>query len=347
MTLSVLGIAPQLVASSDGTLDRIRAALPVMGHGQWYEMAQAVNWLGGVGGAIACAGVNSSLITAGNSALSLFYVWPRSQHSTWLWVVELKASLTDGARGTVTLEPGGDEFEFSLTNDQAQRFHFLQDPSSVAEGEASVEVAANADSPSSVRVQAITVSEVKRRFLSPTSGEVGVYASSCEKGNAIYENTTTLDKYSAQGVWEQVRDAKGNARRQMLLNVYDPDGITITTTAFPGSSNVFAIDPAVQCRNTTAGGSTTRNCEWNVMASQNGGGSSEVRLTMTTGAVSTITVTSTSATWHTAHNFAIETDDLSVSNTIRGGTRDSVRVEARRISGTSVTVYGVAIGEDQ
>lgn len=352
MTLRVVGTPPNMIGSTDGTRDRIRAALPVAGPGQWYEMAVGVNWLAGSGGALASQAMQYTLISPGSTETRRFYVWPRAAHQTWLWVIELRSDYVsttetpEGARGTITVTPGGDSFSFALDGDTPKRCYITPDPSSVATGEATVAVTVNSDSGSGVFINSITLQEVRRGFLDLASDTVGAYASSCEKGNAIYEDTTYDNKVSAQGVWEQVRDAKTASRRNKLFDWWDTAGVTITTTSYPGTSNILAIDPAVQARNTTGGGSTTRAVKVNVYAMQTGGGSSEVRFTAATGGTATITITTASASWHTPTSFTIETDDLSTASTIRGGTRDTVLVEVRRVSGTSVTVYGIGIGED-
>lgn len=352
MTTRVVGTPPQIVASSDGTRDRYRAALPVEGPGQWYQLATAANWIAGCGGALACHGFQYTSIAAGSSSTRRFWLWPRSLHESWLWSVELRAEYDidavdgyEGANGTITVTPGGDAYDFTLPSDTPKRFWFVQDPSSISEGEATITVAVDADSPSSVYINTVVISMLRRGFLSIASGSTGTYVSSCDKGQPIYEDTDFTDKFSAQSVWETVLDAKTGSRRQSIFHWSDPAGVTVTTTAFPGTSNIFAIDPAIQTRNMADGGGTTRNVKWNVYAKMNAAGSAEVRVTMTTGATSTITVTSTTATWHTAASFAIETDDLSASDTIRGASRDVARFEARRVSGTSVEVYAISVGE--
>ncbi len=344
MTQRVPGIPPRLMEGSDA-LNQIRAALPVAGHGQWNAMAIADNWLHGVGGQIACFGPGNAEIAAASTETYHAYAWPRAQHGTWLWAVQFVASSSSGAHGTVTLSPGSDVFEWSVGTTKPETVFFTHDPSSIADGGISIAVHVDTLSAGSVSVRTISVCELPRAFLPTTSASVGVHETSCIADQPIYANTDVDDKFSAQAVWEQVRDASTLCRRQKMFDWFNPAGVTATVTTFSGTSNIFHIDPAIQ--NRLLGTLTARNTSWSVYALVTGGGAvGEVRVTMASGATSTITVTNTTAAWATPATFAIDTDELSETGWIRDGVRDTATFEARKTAGTSITVYGISVGED-
>lgn len=343
MTLRVPGIPPRLLESGD---NQIRAALPVMGYAQWVPMGSAANWLAGVGGSLGFIGANGPVVAPAGSATWRMYCWPRAQHGTWMWSVQLEATSSNaGGFGTLTVSPGGDAFGFTLPDSQPHEMLIVHNPSSVATGEASIQLSVDTGSPSNVRLLAVGLYELPRVVLPSTGGSVGVHETSCAKGQSIYENTTTTDKFSAQAVWEQIRDAKNGCRRQAIFNWYNPTGLTSTLTAFSGTSNLFTFDPPMQIRK-IAQGDDQRMAALTCYANVTGGGAvGEVRVVMTTGGSTTITVTNTTAAWATPATFAVECDDFSESDAIHGGTRDYARFEIRKTAGTSITVYGISVGE--
>jgi hypothetical protein len=343
MTQRVPGVPPRLMEEDDER-SQIRAALPVQGYGQWHAMAGADNWLHGVGGTIATLGPGYSSISASNTATFHAYAWPRAQHGTWLWAVELVAS-AGGANGTVTLTPGSDVFEWSVASTKPETVFFTHDPSSIADGGISIAVHVDTNSAGSVTVQTIGVYELPRAFLPTTASSVGVHETSCIADQPIHENTSTADKFSIQAVWEQVRDASTLCRRQKMFDWFNPGGVTATVSTFSGTSNVFHVDPAIQ--NRLLGTLTARDASFTTYALVTGGGAiGEVRVTMASGATATITVTNTTAAWATPTTFAIDTDELSETGWVRDGVRDTATFEIRKTAGTSITVYGISVGED-
>ena len=164
MTQRVPMIPPRLYEGSS-TLNTVRAGMPVLGAGHWSQWAQAANWLGGAGGSLAFAGPDGAAITAGSSAYRRFYCWPRTHHETWVWVVEFQASSESGAHGTVAVTPGGNVFEWSVPDSDSRTITFLHDPSSVADGEATIQILVDAESASSVTVRSVGLYEMPRVFL--------------------------------------------------------------------------------------------------------------------------------------------------------------------------------------
>lgn len=345
MTQHVPGIPPPLLESGEHTDERnqIRAAYPVLGFGQWQAMAVAANWVAGIGGALASCGPDAVDVAAGSSSTRRFYLWPRAQNASWLWAVEIEAQSASGARGTVTLAPGADAFDWAVADDRAKTFLFPHDPSAIAPGEASVQISNSTTSPGAVRLRTVGVYELPRAYFGTATATVGVHETSCVGGQPIFENTTIDDKFSAQAVFEQTRDASTSATRSTLFSWFNPTGLTTAATAFTGTSNIFHVDPAMQCR-LLAAGATTRVVQWAVYANVTGGGAvGEVRVTVG-GGTSTITVVTTVAGWHTGL-VSVETDSPSESAFIRGGTRDEATFEMRKTAGTSITVHGIDVGE--
>jgi len=346
MTLIPPRIAPRLKDATNEP-NSIRAAHRVLGPGQWQEMAKAANWLAGVGGSLGSLGATGAAISAGSSQTWKLYCWPRSQHTTWFWSVQLKALGISGGHGTVTLNPGGTTFDFTLEGNRARNFGWTHVPSSVAAGEVSIQISVNAASPHSVMMMTVGVYELPRYALPSTGGTAGVLADSCGAGQVIYQNTTTADKYSVQGVYEQIRDAKDNCRRQALFNWYSPAGYTTASLTYV---NLFRIPPAVQTRHLT-NGETVRAVTVAINGLVTGGtpGDTGGELLVTAATGDTLTFTydgaTSSATWATG-SIDVETDDFSQSNLIRGGTRDTLTFQLRRTnSSSSFTVYGVSVGE--
>lgn len=344
MTLRVPRIAPRL---RDGTYasttqNDIRAAFQVRGVSQWQDMAKAANWLAGCGGTLAVGmGDSGAEIAAGSSATRRAYVFPRSQHTTWVWTAMLRASTASvGARGTVTLSPGGTEYDFTLRDQTSTNFVWTHVPSSVATGEASIQIAVATNSPSAIRVRTIALYELPRHTLPSTSGTAGVHVDSCKSAQAIYRNTSPTDKYSIQAVYEQIRDAKDNCRRQAMFNWFNPTGIVTASGTF---TNIFRIDPAIQTRQLTNGntvGSVT--CAAYIVVSTS---TADIRFTAASGDSETISVSNTTAAW-TTRALDVETDDFTQTGLVRGGTRDTITVEIRKTGAPgNVTVYGISIGE--
>lgn len=132
--------------------------------------------------------------------------------------------------------------------------------------------------------------------------------------------------------------------RRTVFNWYNENGVTLTDTAFTGSSNLFLLDPAVQARHVTSG-QTTSTVDWAALCTSTGGGS-QIRLTTAAGS-DTQAIAGGGPAWVTG-TIDIETDDPSRYDTdggIRGGTRDSVIVELRRTTATNVIIYALVIGD--
>lgn len=143
-------------------------------------------------------------------------------------------------------------------------------------------------------------------------------ARAVEELRATYFRRGTLFNWSS---------SETNGRSATFADVYD--------TVF----SLGGTQPALQTR-LMYNNETTRNVKCNVYAKASSGGSGNVQLTMTNGAVATFSVSSSTFTWHTSQNLAVETDDPTRWETdggIRGGTRDALQV------GLKVTTFGQTI----
>ncbi len=344
MTQRVKPMPPNMLEATSAA-QQIRAALPVRGYGQWETMAQCANWLAGCGAVLANAGPINETISAGSSHSRRFYCWPHdyATREGRLFIIELVAASAGGSHGTVTLAPGGDAFDWAVPNTKPHTLMFVHEPSSTTAGEVSVQVSVDSAAAGAVTLQTVTVAELPRWEHDDATTTAGTHETSCVGAQPIYENTDTDDKFSVQSVFEQVREQGDNHTRCSLFSWYNAAGLTTTATAFSGTSNIFRIDPAVQTRLLTAS-VTTRTVAWAVYAVAAGASSGEVKVTMTNGSTSTITVANTTIAWTTG-TVSVETDSMTETALIRGGTRDTAVFEFRDVTGTGITLYGIRMGE--
>lgn len=355
MTLRVPLYPPRITETGN----TYRAAAPVRGDAQWYGLARANNWLYGCGGALAFCGPSGSAITpgaTGDTTWRRFWVWPRNgaggvyQNTTWFFALQLRSSSANGAEGTVQVGVSGlqETFDFELPDDKSRIFHFVHVPPVSPEGEAIARVLPSADSAGNVTIETVSIHELPRVVLYSNASRAGVHETSCKRGTPIYENTGTSIKYSAQAVWAQMHAAPTYNRRSCVFGWFHPDGITSTSTAETGTGNIIVMSPAFQSRLLTNAASTVRELNWNIYAKVTGASAvGIVKISMTNSETDNFVVTSTTAQWHTARTINVTTDDMTEADLIRGGTRDEALFECWKTAGTSVTVYGISVGESE
>lgn len=318
---------------------------------QWKRMGYAANWLLGNGGPLVWWGPLYGTLAPSSAATLVGYCWPRTNNVNRLWAFDIGWSGADscivtfgfasalGGALTVTLTG-----EVTDNNDNRRRVFLYKEAATPTTGgeQVSLTVTHHADSPATgIRVNGGTYSELPRAEL-PANG--GVEIDSLEINQPVM---STGNDSSANALVYHMRNARAAANASRRQAIFHWNGFTaITTTSFV---NLFAIDPAAQTRLLETG-SNAQYVQWTVYAKVSGTTpSAEVRVTSGIYGSSTITVTSTTTIWATSKAIYAETDDLSQTANVRGGigSRSNLTFEARRVAGTSLTIYAIAVGEEE
>lgn len=337
----------RVTGDTTGMKNRIRAAHPVRGPGQWERLAAAANWLRGRGGTLVGAnGVNVS-IGPGDSPTFMYRAWPRAEHATRLWIIGISTVGDGSAKGTISITAPSTaitrDFAIATSDTRLIEFpiiHTIDAATDVPETVA-VQVATDSNSESSIVVQSISCHEVPRVQLG--EGE-GAELSSLYANRQIYEHATRNDDRGLEAVARHARYAKQVARKNHLFSWYYPTGVTSTSGSLV---DLFPLYPFV-CARLLESANTSRNIVWNAYALVTGGtATGEVAVTTAAG-TTTMAVTSTGATWHADHTSSIETEDptrWATDGGIRGGTRDTMQIQIRQTGATSITIFGFCAAE--
>lgn len=329
----------------------VRIAAPVYGDGQWSEYGAFANWLIGRGSPLVIAGP-SELISNNSSDTHRFYLWPHIQNFARIWMVTLAKTSGQYMSGTITL-PDSSSRTWVIPEGtppmQGILFPALElvDPPSGTAGGVEVTIAVDAapDEPG-IFPYAISCYEVPRATLADFGSVVVPDLDTLASGQLIYD---PADDGSVPAVMRASVDALSEARRACLFSAYFPAGVTITDTAFDGTTNIFttsgANDPPVVARH-RHNAVTSHTIAWAAYVESTGttpGG--DLRVTSTSPSGSDTQSIPTGPAWITG-TIAVETEDLSQAGGLRGGTRNPIIVEATRdADATNVTVYGFCMGE--
>lgn len=332
------------VANSNSASNRMRAALPVLGDEQWYHIGKAANWVRAHGGTLAYSGVYGT-ISAGSQVAHTYMVWPRHEGHARIWIVTLIASAGTSADGTITIGTPAPSTpaDFTISGTKPQTFHVVQELTTKTDvpAETTVTIANSADSASPVIINAISCHEVPRQNL---QSEYGVELASLTALNPIVEDQDYTSDLSIEAAARHARIGKHVARKSCQFGFYSTTGLTTTSTSLTGA---FPLDCDAMPRFLESA-NTSRNLVWNAYAKVTGASASgEIAITSAAETV-TMTVTSTTATWHKDHTISVRCEDPTrwpTDGGIRTGSRDTLTIQYRKTAGTSITIYGLSIGE--
>jgi hypothetical protein len=341
-------IPPRVI---DPDTNSVRAAYQIAGRSTWVPRAQAVSFLLGKGGSLVIGGPYNGTIAAGSALAFHFYYWPRKQNQFQLWTIGICTSSTAGASGTVEIpsgtEVGSWQIDDNTDSHQPQPFTFQRTVASPTSSpsEITINVTNDSTSDTSILVTGICGYELPRYELNTFTASSMPDEQSCYAKAPIYAENA--DEKSVNGVAVSAFNALDEARRSVLFSWAHPFGVVVTAAAFPGTSNVFLLDPSIVARH-LYNGTNTASVAVAVFAKMVGSTpAGDVKITAQSGGTVTLHFTSTSATWVTG-TLTVETEDLTRLATdggLRGGSRETLKIEARKTAGTNITIYGICIGE--
>jgi hypothetical protein len=318
-----------------------RIGTPVMGVGQWRDLASAQNWLIGTSGQLGWWGPRTMGVNTSTTYRT--YAWPRPGHRARLWafvVSGVGAALTVGTldfSAGVPLAMGSAILQTFLVTE-------LVDDVDPAGEEISV-VVNNLDFGAGVAILSVTCSELPLAATSTLTEQYGVDTRTCVKGAAImqHDETTPSTSFmlSAAGVarmMERLKEGPDAKRRMKAFDWHLTSGLTRTNVAY---ANIFRLDPSCQTRRLI---DENVVCAWAVYASASAS-AGEVRCTTSAGGGSshTLSIVSPTPAWYTGV-ITLPADSMDEDAWINGGVRQTLTFEHRASSG-SVTTYGLAVGE--
>lgn len=333
-----------------GLQSRLRIANPLYGRTQWYEHAQAVNYLIGRGNTIVTGSPiedasDDYAIAPGASKQLTHWISPHSQALSYLWLITLKARGNGTAFGVI--ENDDDEHLASWVcgaGDAARgvcirvQHHVSGTPS---DGELTIHVGNDGASLDPVFVASHTVIELPRYRLDTAPDE-----RTCEGHEPILEADDNLS--GVDGVTRLVPTARAVSRRAGMVSVWLPDPMQITASSF-----VACVQGVVRPR--CLYGETTRVLSWRALVKSTGGnGELFVQTGESGGSVtdtsSTATITPLGVFGYVAGIITARAED--VSNLDAGGgwrddLREGVTLNVRKTTGSLVEVQGFWVWEPQ
>lgn len=345
--------------------DGLRAALPVLGTGQWEAYAALANWGLAMGGTLIAQGPGGGA-NPGGSQTWRYWIWPRYQIVARLWCISL--SMRPGIVGpgaTVDTHNATGTFAIDGTNVRSWRidptgytrttnFRFVQtvETPTADPGEITFGFAVNADAGDAVYMDALACYEIRRATnttFGPTPSALGALHApapppgSVQTGAIISEGgiaSVSAGGLMLLGMHEEMLQTE--MRRSCLFSDFRPAGLNMGTSY----TSVYRRDPALLAR-TRYAGETVRAVDLAVYG--NGPSGSTARITMTSGDTFTIALVDGVPGWHTTQ-VDIETEDPSrwgIDGGIRGGTRDRIKLEGRRVGGSDgdCKIYGMCVAE--
>lgn len=347
----------------------LRAAMPVRGTDQWWSWSRAQAWLSGRGAQLVSMGPSNKLMSAlsNSSDAVTFAAKPHKQHTCWMWILGLTSASGTASSGTFDGALGTELGSWSLPPHDAgvpHYFYFLETFPSMTVNYTN-DFAANEYPVIRVDVgtyvyrtslQAIempladvdTIGSAERAVTEHNTATNGapIYEPASGRKSIYGLTRAALNGDAGEGL---IREAR---RCHLFSWEYDADdgGVTITDTAYPGTSQFFALPPTVLARHLYEG--TTTGTVSIVIAAQAIGApnTGEVRVTSTSGSSVTIQVNGVTAGWWSG-NITVWTEDLSRNGTdggIRSGARDFLTVMGRVTGGTTaLNVWALYVTEPE
>lgn len=331
-----------------GAQSRLRIANPLYGRTQWYEHAQAVNWLIGRGNTIVNgvpledAAGDYSVFPGGNVLLE-HWISPHSQVKSYLWLVTLKARANGTAFGTIEDDASNQLGTWVCgAGDQARgvclRIQQSAEPTPI-DNALFLKVLSDANSLSPTFIASHAVIELPRYRLDTAPDE-----ETCASNAPIFEADDHLS--AVDGVTRLVPTARAVARRASMVSLSLPQGINVTAGSFDLVASGLVRPRCLY-------GETTRALSWKALVRGNGGDGEFKVSAISEGAVvtDTETVTIPSGSEYNTIGGSIDARTEDPSNLAAGGWRDDerevVQCEARKTTGTSVDVAGFWVWEPQ
>ena len=332
------------VASEVGTT--IKCATPVRGQGEWFQMAKTGMWLAGKGSQLVSFGPYMSLATPG--AGFPCYTVPHLQNLNWVWILSLALSAEgahvsghfDGAQAT-TLG------EWTLDSSRPrtpQHFIFYESFESMSSPYTfAPAVYIDSDEDDAVMV-GLSACELPMREITAfgSASTPVVDPTTCANSAPIFEPGS--GRKSANGLMRIGSDTTAGlglireARRNMLFSWSNPQAAAVTSSSYSGSSPWFTDSPSVVARHSYLGTNTATVRVAVYAGSVGAPNTGDIRITPASGgAALTLSITAGAFAWYTG-NLTVETEDLSRNATdggLRGGTRETLLVEARTTGGTT------------
>lgn len=348
------------IMTPHGASARVRAALPVGGASQWYQLARMTNFLLGHGSKLVNLGPDMSAdattaITAGNSREYRFWIWPHEQNNHRQWLLSIAMNTAGQALGIVETNENSAGYEeigaWSIprgtNNRQTMPFRFPQIVTpSATPCEVAIRISNDAASTSSIFVGGIVCVETPRATLAADSitGVIVPDDGSVLTKRAIYQDAA--NEFSIDATYRGVVSALTQARRASIFNWATPNTVSSTATTFTGASNIFNIPVALLARKKFSA-ATTGTVAFKALT-RGDGGAGEFRITMTSGDVQTVAIPSNASLQWIEGTLTVDCDDMSTldsSGGYQGDTADIATIEFRRTTATTVYIGSINIGE--
>lgn len=335
------------------TYANVLAGQPVMGIDAENAAATAM-WAMGRGGTLIPTCVMKQTFTPGQTKNFRTRVYTRNQSAMRMWTLSMRAVTSGGNNGLVKviITPGGGSaqtFWVPLREDAAYPISCFEEVASAsdADEELIITVESDGDNVNSFLLVALGCTDVPRRTLEQDATDVGVDLTTTQFRAPIFDDTGE----SLGGVLATTQQSFTAARRLGMYHFIKPDNVTdatqVTATSF---TPLFRGNVSMLGRKYYTS-STTTTLDWMLLAASKAGnsGTASIRITMTSGATSTINVlaATTTISWHgTPNTFAVDCEDLSVGDGRRSSRWDEMLIEGKVNGGGDVLyVCSIAVRE--
>lgn len=351
-----MGMVPHRPPSMtvSGTAQRIRAAAPVVGNGQWREMALTANWLVGQGAQIVNAGpalaigsgVAVGTIAAGDAFTFYHYVRPRTGHTYRMWLISFDSGVGQISGSVENATDTLQTFAFSASSGNVRTRHTIRVLEEALDTTHLTELTINNDATSDAALAVVGMCCFEVPYV--TSDSV-ISENTLATKQPIYDGEEAA---AMPAVIAAMDDCRLYARRASLFSWHavppgesSSDYITVSATTFTGTSNVFLVDPTVVVRK-VLNASTRRTAAWAARV-QSVSGAGEIKITMTNTDTTTVTFNESSMAI-VSGTILVNCEDMSTLATDGGltaGARDYMTVEIRRTTASEVRIAGFWVGE--
>lgn len=339
----------------------LRASKPVVGTNQWHRLARRYAYLLGHNGPLIQRGPEMTIAGGATIAASAtreyrFWVWPHEQctHRTWYYSI---CTNTDGAAyGTIEVNEDSAGYvtigTWAIDEAVPARQPILfRAPQIVDPDDTPREVAVRFGNTAGVAVLMAGVKCVETPRATIVDGDItGVtipHDDSVRSTLPIFADAS--NDLSADATFRSQSVARSHARRSSMFNWASPTAISSTATVFDGTSNVFTFAPGFLARK-QLNGAVVGEIAFKALV-RGDGGAGELRLLASSGDSTTVAIPSNaSLQWSADAVLDVDCTDMSTLDTdggLQGGTVDTIQVEIRRTTATTVFIGSLNIGEAQ
>lgn len=324
---------------------RITAGAPVSAF-DWTAAGSLANYMRGRGSVLVPRNFINQQIAAGpNTGTYRYRVKPTGIAKAHVWLVELKSTTAGIATACSVVINGGAATSVTLSGvtTSVLPMEFYEAIGTPSSTEVETNIAISSSATGAVTVIAIALAEVpvsEMNFATDGAVDLGRVAP-----------LAPVDRLSlgivglAQTASEGLNQSRRNGHHYFAKAT---EGAALTTT-----STTYAPIYTTACEPPQLGrylytGDTTRALTFKAYGSVTGGATLSVRLTMTSGATTTITTTSGAAGWFGASNtIAVDAEDLTVSDGRRSARWDLAVIEYKVSSAIQTgSLWCVSIWED-